>query len=379
MSARCDIAILGGGCAGLSLAWHLCQQPSTQRIIIIEPRREYEEDRTWCGWPLAPHPFDHCVVARWHQWTLTTTQGHTRVRSPLGYEMISAQLFYDTTRAAIDAAPHVTLWTGVRAGPLEERDDEVIITLDNGQTLAARQVIDTRPRATRLAPPWRWQDFAGRLIESPQLGEDATAELMNFAAAPPPDGEALDFVYLLPTGDHTALVEWTRFGRAPTPPGELDARLMQYIDQRFGKVHCLRQEAGTLPMAPADGHHQGRILHAGTAGGAMRPATGYAFHAIQRWALDCSTAMIAGKAPTAHTTPCWLLELDRIYMTALSRYPDQAPEFYRQLFARLPAERVIRFLAGQPTFTDVWRVMSALPPRPFLSSAAHLYLPLQSK
>ena len=51
MKAADDLVILGGGCAGLSLAMRLAklgeQCPQT---IIVEPRERYVNDRTWGFW-----------------------------------------------------------------------------------------------------------------------------------------------------------------------------------------------------------------------------------------------------------------------------------------------------------------------------------------
>ncbi|MFQ3248021.1 MAG: lycopene beta-cyclase, partial [Arenicella sp.] len=40
-----DVAILGGGCAGLSLAVRLAS--SNFLVKVIEPREDYVDDRTW--------------------------------------------------------------------------------------------------------------------------------------------------------------------------------------------------------------------------------------------------------------------------------------------------------------------------------------------
>ena len=60
-----ELIILGGGCAGLSLAARLVQQRPNIALTVVEPRAHYEEDRTWCGLQIAPHFFSDCVVAHW--------------------------------------------------------------------------------------------------------------------------------------------------------------------------------------------------------------------------------------------------------------------------------------------------------------------------
>ena len=44
--------IIGGGCAGLSLAYELeiNNKLKDQTLAIIEPREEYKRDKTWSLW-----------------------------------------------------------------------------------------------------------------------------------------------------------------------------------------------------------------------------------------------------------------------------------------------------------------------------------------
>ena len=68
MSRTYDIAILGGGCAGLSLARELANLSYSKRVIIIEPRTVYEHDRTWCFWAEARHSLSELVSKKWSLW-----------------------------------------------------------------------------------------------------------------------------------------------------------------------------------------------------------------------------------------------------------------------------------------------------------------------
>ena len=63
-----DVLILGGGCAGLSLATALAQWAPQLRVHILESRRSYTRDRTWCFWHAGSHPFSAGVTHRWPGW-----------------------------------------------------------------------------------------------------------------------------------------------------------------------------------------------------------------------------------------------------------------------------------------------------------------------
>ena len=52
-----DYIILGGGCAGLSLAYELDvhQKLNDKTLAIVEPRTEYKRDKTWSFWKVSSH------------------------------------------------------------------------------------------------------------------------------------------------------------------------------------------------------------------------------------------------------------------------------------------------------------------------------------
>ena len=59
-----DYIIIGGGCAGLSLAYELeiNDKLKDKTLAIIETREEYKRDKTWSFWKVFNHNFDDCVI-----------------------------------------------------------------------------------------------------------------------------------------------------------------------------------------------------------------------------------------------------------------------------------------------------------------------------
>ena len=67
-----DYIIIGGGCAGLSLAYELeiHKKLNDKTLAIIEPRQEYKKDKTWSFWKVMPHNFDDCVKKNWENFSI---------------------------------------------------------------------------------------------------------------------------------------------------------------------------------------------------------------------------------------------------------------------------------------------------------------------
>jgi lycopene beta-cyclase len=95
-----DYIIIGGGCAGLSLAYelNLHQKLNDKTLAIIEPRDNYTKDKTWSFWKIFSHNFEDCVKKSWNNFTINIPN-HTRhlecKNTP--YQTIDSGLFYDKT------------------------------------------------------------------------------------------------------------------------------------------------------------------------------------------------------------------------------------------------------------------------------------------
>ena len=106
-----ELLILGGGCAGLSLAMQLAQRgrhaPST---LILEQRVCYENDRTWCFWGYEKTPFAQHAAYQWQAFKITTPGHDLRIDcSDTPYRMIPAELFYKAAIQALSTVPQMTL------------------------------------------------------------------------------------------------------------------------------------------------------------------------------------------------------------------------------------------------------------------------------
>ncbi|MGF1606148.1 MAG: lycopene cyclase family protein [Rhodothalassiaceae bacterium] len=364
-----DVAILGGGCAGLSLGYRLAQGGGL-RVHILEPRTLYRDDRAWSFWRTRPDPFQDLVRARWPQWSVSLPGRppiHRRSR-PLTYDSLAAAPFYTRCCQTLAAAPAATLSLGTTAvGATPLPDGRVRVETDQG-SVTARYVIDTRPPRRR---PGFGQYFAGREIAtSAPMFDRHCATLMAFRG---PFRHAVEFVYVLPFAADRALVELTWFAATPPRPGQLDQRLGAEIDRLTNGYggETIRREAGVIPMEPIFAEHRPGMVAAGLGGGAARPSTGYAFQRIQAWADACAQALRSDGPPIgALPDPAPLRAMDTLFLRVLKRDLSRGPALYTSLFRHAAPGRLERFLSGSAAWTDKAAMARALPKAPFLAEAA---------
>ena len=93
-----DYIILGGGCAGLSLAYELDvhQKLNDKTLAIVEPRTEYKRDKTWSFWKVSSHSFDDCVKKSWKEFSIKTPSDSKIIKCDnFPYQSIDSGLFYE--------------------------------------------------------------------------------------------------------------------------------------------------------------------------------------------------------------------------------------------------------------------------------------------
>lgn len=377
MSPDIDLLILGGGCAGLSLAMQLTRfGERIPKTLILEQRARYENDRTWCFWGDEETPFASLARHRWHAVSVANADKSVRVECGVSpYRMLASEQFYNAALAALSKTSRIQL-----------RMDSQLLSEPQFQggrwhfetatgALSSAMVVDTRPVGpVANDAALMWQSFTGQEIECLQpVFDPDCVELMSFSSASP---DHVAFTYVLPISSTRALVEFTAFAAWPQSVESLSAGLTAAIEQRVkgAAFAVLRSEQGVLPMglAPARaalGAHDKSptYVHVGLFAGAARPATGYAFQRIQRWAAHCAARIADGRPPVVHAKDPWLLAcMDRLFLNVLKRQPHLAPQMFVDLFGHADSQRVIRFLSDEARHLDYAAIVMALPSGPFL-------------
>jgi lycopene beta-cyclase len=372
MQTESDILILGGGCAGLSLALRLAADgencPST---VILESRSHYSNDRTWCFWDDGSAHLRELVQHRWPMVTLT--HGERRISvdcHTIPYTMIPAEHFYAHAREKLAETTRVTLAMNepVLGEPRKEGGLWRVETRCGMRY--AKRLIDTRPqRLPERGAAVLWQSFCGHEIEcrADRFDPDV-AQLMDFL--PSKNGRII-FLYLLPFSPRRALVEVTVFAPDPLGPEELADELAAFIQRQVGdSSHAvLRSEQGVLPMGQAAFDRDADVSHVrvGVAAGSARAASGFAFQRIQRWANACAAELIAGQPPLAHPPDPWITRsMDALFLHVLRAQPERAPELFLALFALQDPRRIIRFMSDHAVMADYATIILSLPPWLFL-------------
>jgi lycopene beta-cyclase len=375
MDKHYDLIILGGGCAGLSLALRLAelgeQSPTT---LIIEKRPAYSNDRTWCFWDEG-----NPALKDWadHTWSSFKVQHNNKLlvknchQHP--YAMISAQTFY--TRAI----QKITI-NALRFKLNKDESVLAVIKLAN-QTwrittnmgdYTSNHIVDTRP-ASQINDDMSllWQSFIGFEIEvNKDLFDARQFTLMDIDKS---FKNGLGFTYVLPLSSNRALIEYTVFCEqaisASSLQPYLDVALSKYTNDAEYKV--LRKEFGQLPMGnqSVKKSYDPSYTFAGLYAGAARPSSGYAFQRIQGWAKVCVQSWVKHQSFIPAPKDAALTAImDDIFLHVLQSNPAAAAALFFSFFSKAKLISTIRFLSDNATLTDLGSIILSMPSALFLKS-----------
>jgi lycopene beta-cyclase len=379
-----DYLLVGGGAAGLSLAYQLAQEPrlATKRVLLIEPEAKDRNDRTWSFWADEPTPFDGLAVGEWRRIAFRSP-GFEQVFD-LGqyrYRTIRGLDFYQFVHQALAGLPLRFTVLRDKVSALENTADGVRVRTESGQEFRASYAFDSRPPAIEPQPEkYRYllQHFVGWEIETDHdVFDPAVVEFMDFRGVQQHEAR---FMYVLPFGPRRALVEYTLFSAQVLNKSEYEAHLLEYITATLGLAktdyRITAEEIGAIPMTdhPLPASVGARIINLGTRAGRAKPSTGYAFRRIQAQSARLVAALAAtGQPPQDLTGDCWQFRLfDTLLLDIMQRQGETTRDLFQQLFERNPVQRIFRFLDEKTSWADNLRVMNSVAPGPFMRSIAHV-------
>ncbi len=374
--SRTEIAIVGGGLAGGLIALALRRRHPEMQITLIEAGETLGGNHRWSWFEsdLDDAGTDLMSPFRKAEW-----DGY-EVRFP-AYRRKLNSTYRSLTSSDFDAAlrremGNQTILTNRPVAALDGKG----VTLENGQRISARTVIDCRSSKPGEQFTGGWQIFMGRRtrthkphgVERPII-MDATVEQL----APYKEAGAYRFIYVLPLGVNELFVEDTYYADEPVlDRSALSSRLDKYCAKHGWDGDILGGESGILPVITggdfrayqADQDIEG-VSIAGARGGFVHPLSSYTLpFAVETALAIAEDALLPGEQLAA------LLE-------TRARRHWKRTKFYRKLgsmlfgaaepakrykifehFYRLSESLVERFYAGNSRLGDKARVLIGKPP-----------------
>ena len=364
MSTEVDIAIIGGGNAGLTLAAQLASQAKPPSTVVIEPQTPAQRDCSWGLWALdeQANQLNQATKGRWRQWQLI--DNHSRiVHSSDQYSYLSLSSADYLRDLAAQLHEPISLVqeavTGLQAG-----QERTTVKTDQNR-YSAKTVYDSRP--PKIAENGLRQHFFGWHIHSKQpIKNPHIATLMDFRVD---QSRGLHFIYALPYSDHQMLIESTLISATVEPQDWYRNAIEQWLQEHSIEVaEIISEEMGVIPMDSLITDPTAEPLAApiGAASGAVRRSSGYAFQHIQQQTRQLAAGIAQGNMAVPTPISSRLTVMDKIFNGVLLSRPELGVSLYMRMAKALNGDQFARFMLGQATIRDWLHVIAAMPKGPFI-------------
>ena len=348
-----DYIIIGGGCAGLSLAYELDihDKLRDKTLAIIEPRKEYKKDKTWSFWKVTSHNFDDCVKKNWDNFSINLDNKiNYLICDDYPYQSIDSGLFYKKINDRIKSNKNIFFFQNLNE-----------ININNSFIFNSVPSVEQNDQNL-------WQHFCGVEIETKEdFFDDSIFNLMDFDCE---QKESVHFFYTLPYSNKKALVETTWLSKmSDNYEKDYDNQLKNYIEKnlRIKNYKLTYKEEGAIPLFYPIYKKEKNKINIGTAGGMTRLSTGYTFLNIQEHSKYIRKNIENISETKVYEIDKKYLFLDQVFLRVLKKHPKLMPDIFFKMFKVHP-KTVIKFLSNKSNFFEDVSIIFKMPKWTFIKA-----------
>ena len=346
-----DYIIIGGGCAGLSLAYELetHDKLKNKNLAIIEPRDEYKRDKTWSFWKVFPHNFEDCVKKSWNNFTINSPNETKYIEcKTTPYQTIDSELFYNKILSKLKLNKNITFFKNINE-------------VNKSNSIIFNSVAKYDDQKNKL-----WQHFCGVEIETDkEFFDDEIFNLMDFACD---QRNKVHFFYTLPFTKNKALVETTWISELDNESlKDYDQQIDNYLSNHLNIRNCKinYKEEGAIPLFRQKSIKKLNEINIGSAGGMTRLSTGYTFLNIQE-----QSKYIRENIDNINKVKLFQINkkydfLDNIFLKVLKKNSSQMGNIFYKMFDSSPSS-IINFLSNKSSLFEDLEIISKMPKSIFL-------------
>lgn len=376
MGDHYDIAIVGMGCAGSHLVLELLKRDTGKKVIVIDDYSKQKQTKTWSYWEPDQGSWDHLIYKKWNKaWFKTSKETLDLNVSPYIYKSIDSHVFTAFAKAELDKNASFTFKDSqVNKIQLNETTATHHITYnDHEKECTADVVLDSRINPEFFQDKdaiTLQQHFKGWIIETKtDYFDPERFTMMDYSIMDP--GKTT-FTYVLPFDKRRALVEFTYFSKETVDDATYDRFLKQYISEQLciDAYDVLEVEKGIIPMTTYDftQHNYSSHIKVGTAGGWVKPSTGYSFKSCETKARLLIDNYLKGKPLTKDMFPKKARIYDATLLEVLHRRNDRGDQVFYTLYKKNKLPDLLKFLDEETSVADDIRIMTPMTSTAFVSA-----------
>lgn len=376
MNKNYDYIIAGGGLAGLSLLYYILIEPSLsdKKILVIDSHKKNTNDRTWCFWEKENEFYEQLITIKWNKLKFESPSLNKIFElKEYEYKLIKSIDYY---KFILDKATDYNVeFKTETIKTIYDIDGLACVETDSGKYYSTYVFNSTN----LYTPPMSkentlLQHFEGWFIKTDNKHFDKSiGTLMDFNL---PQKNGATFMYVLPTQNNEALIEYTLFSEELLDKKEYTFQLKKYINEKLkiSEYEIIHKEFGVIPMTKAkfkaSPNKNSNIINIGTTGGYTKASTGYTFKSVHKNVKKIISKLKENKKPVWEQTfrEKMFRWYDLTLLDVLIEKKVSGEKIFSDLFKKNNPERVLAFLADESTHLDEFKIRNSVPLAPFISS-----------
>ena len=365
-SSKFDFIIVGGGLSGLHLSYCFLndQYFNDYSFLIIDKEKSKKEDNFFSFWESGNGKWDKILKQRWNKADFYSSNGKVVMDfSEYNYKTLSSSKFKEYVKRKIKKKKNFKF---INDTVLKIREDKnKLVVVGNKKNYQAKHIFDSRlPGVVHKEikkHTYLKQHFLGWVIKTDEKKFDKRSFVfMDYRIR---DKNHTAFTYVLPFKKNEALIEHTYFSKDECDREVYEEYIREYLSKYYNTINykIIKTEYGVIPMTSYPFYKEStkNITKIGTAGGWVKPSTGYSFKSCEKYSLKILKNIKEGKKIGIIPEKKYYF-LDKILLGVLSQYNHIGEAVFYKMIKRNPTKRVLEFLNEESKLSDILKIIISM-------------------
>ena len=366
-----DYIFTGAGLSALMTVYKMVVSGKFQnkRILLLDENAKQTNDRTWCFWTREATLWDSAVSKKWDSALFANV--HFQRKLEYQYNKIQGLDFYNQVFKLIATEKNIDF---VQEKVLEiEESESIVLVKTETQSFSCSQLFNSIYNPSLVINqskyPLLQQHFVGWFIQTEvPVFNPEQATFMDFSVAQKGNTR---FMYVLPTSETEALLEYTLFSKDLLSKKEYETEIESYI-QKLGiqNYQIVEKEAGTIPMTcyPFWKHNTQNVINIGTAGGWTKASTGFTFKNADKKSTELVSFLEAQTNFRKFHKKSKFWWYDLLLLDILDQKNETGSAIFSALFKKGNPPLIFKFLDDETSFWEDLQVIWKCPKGLFIEA-----------
>lgn len=367
----------GSGLSALMTVYEMVLSGKFQdkSILLIDEDSKKTNDRTWCFWddntPTFGHPsrrgefFTDIIYKKWSVALFADKNFKRELNlNPYQYKMVNGLDFYNLVFDAISKHSNIH-FANQKVIDFQELGNHCVVKTDVESYTCNKifnSIFDLEIVKTQNKYPLLQQHFIGWFIRSKEATFNPNcATFMDFSVEQKGNTR---FMYVLPTSETEALIEYTLFSKDLLEKQEYENEIKNYIEKLgISDYQIVEKEQGNIPMTSYKfwKHNSKNIINIGSAGGWTKASTGYTFKNSTKKSKALTQFLCKENDFRKFYKKDMFWFYDLLFLDVLNRRNDKGSAIFSALFKKGNPSLIFKFLDEETTIWEDLQVIWKCP------------------